>query len=163
MIVIPLPDPIDHHALAQVGGVVPTPKSAALAPQEICTDLIRSGISDVNPLAKWRFHPNSQAHLWWTNRCSIIWKHRSNRRSTWSLFRTRRVKRRRTLPTASSKESDAGGSTSSRHERLGKPGSRKRHIQANRRKIIPRNTRRSKAQTLGSLMLRSRQAFTSEN
>ena len=157
MIVIPLPDPIEHHAhalakmvaatswlpsanvvraagdnLSQVGGVVPTPKNTALAPQEICTDLIQSGISDVNPLAKWRFHPNSQAHLWRTNRCSIIWKHRSNRRSTWSLFRTRRVKRRRTLPTASSKESHAGGSTSSRHERLGKPGSRKRHIQANR-------------------------------
>ena len=75
MIVIPLPDPIDHHALAlakmvaatswlpsanvvraagdnlsQVGGVVPTPKNTALAPQEICTDLIQSGISDVNPL-----------------------------------------------------------------------------------------------------------------
>ena len=157
MIVIPLSDPLDHYALAlakmvvatswlpsanvvraadenlsQVGGVVPTPKSAALAPQEICTDLIQSGISDVNPMAKWRIHPNSQAHLWWTNRCSIIWKHRSNRRSAWSLFRTRRVKRRRTLPTASSKESHAGGSTSSRHERLGKPGSRKRHIQANR-------------------------------
>ena len=157
MIVIPLPDPLDHYVLALtklvaatswlpnvnvvraadenlslVGVVVPTPKSAALLPQEICTDLFQSGISDVNPLAKWRFHPNSQAHLWRTNRCSIIWKHRSNRRSTWSLFRTRRVKRRRTLPTASSKESHAGGSTSSRHERLGKPGSRKRHIQANR-------------------------------
>ena len=157
MILIPLPDPLDHHALALAKLVAATswlpsanvvsaadenlsqgawlsqlPKSAALAPQEICTDLIQSGISDVNPLAKWRFHPNSQAHLWRTNRCSIIWKHRSNRRSTWSLFRTRRVKRRRTLPTASSKESHAGGSTSSRHERLGKPGSRKRHIQANR-------------------------------
>ena len=50
MIVIPMPDPLDHHALAQMGGVVPTPKSAALAPQEICTDLFQSGISDVNPL-----------------------------------------------------------------------------------------------------------------
>ena len=75
MILIPLPDPIDHHALSlaklvaatswlssanvvraadenlsQVGGVVPTPKRAALAQQEICTDLIQSGISDVNPL-----------------------------------------------------------------------------------------------------------------
>ena len=106
MIVIPLPDPLNHHALAlakivaatswlpsanvvraadenlsQVGVVVPTPKSAALAPQEICNDLIQSGISDVNPMAKWRIHPNSHAHLWRTNRCSIIWKHRSNRRS----------------------------------------------------------------------------------
>ena len=51
MIVIPLPYPIDHHALSQVGGVVPTPKNTALAPQEICTDLIQSGISDVNPMA----------------------------------------------------------------------------------------------------------------
>ena len=106
MILIPLPDPLDHHALALAKLVAATswlpsanvvsaadenlsqgawlsqlPKSAALAPQEICTDLIQSGISDVNPLAKWRFHPNSQAHLWRTNRCSIIWKHRSNRRS----------------------------------------------------------------------------------
>ena len=37
--------------LAQVGGIVPTPKNTALAPKEICTDLIQSGISDVNPLA----------------------------------------------------------------------------------------------------------------
>ena len=51
MIVIPLPDPLNHHAFSQVGGVVPTPKSAALAQQEICTDLIQSGISDVNPMA----------------------------------------------------------------------------------------------------------------
>ena len=76
MIVISLPDPIDHHALSLaklvaatswlpnpnvvraadenlslVGGVVPTPKNTALAPQEICTDLIQSGISDVNPMA----------------------------------------------------------------------------------------------------------------
>ena len=50
MILIPLPDPLDHHALAQVGVVVPTPKNTALAPQEICTDLFQSGISDVNPL-----------------------------------------------------------------------------------------------------------------
>ena len=50
MIVIPLPDPLDHHAFAQVGVVVPTPKNTALAPQEICADFIQSGISDVNPL-----------------------------------------------------------------------------------------------------------------
>jgi hypothetical protein len=32
-------------------GLSQSPKSAALAPQEICTDLFQSGISDVNLLA----------------------------------------------------------------------------------------------------------------
>ena len=75
MILISLPDPLDHYVLALTKLVAATswlpsanvvsaadenlsqgawlsqlPKSAALAPQEICTDLFQSGISDVNPL-----------------------------------------------------------------------------------------------------------------